>query len=240
VTTQPASAGSQRRSPLTRTRVLDAAIDLADRDGIDAVSMRRLGQELGVEAMSLYTHVRSKDDLLDGMADAVVARIPLGRRASGWHEELRLMILGARAEMLRHPWTARIVETRASPGPATIGYMDAVARVLFDGGFSTDLAHHTLHVLGSRVLGFSQDLFDDGAEVDPAVAAAAAQQLAAVYPSVGAIAMAASHEGGLGGCDDDVEFTFGLDLILDGLERERSRQAGPPDARTDRDDWRQW
>ncbi len=123
---------------------------------------------------------------------------------------------------------------------ATIGYMDAVARILFDGGFSTDLAHHTMHVLGSRVLGFSQDLFDDGAEVDPAVASAAARQLATLYPSVGAIAMAASHEGGLGGCDDDVEFTFGLDIILDGLERERARQAGPPDGRKDRGEWRQW
>ncbi len=240
MTTQPASAGSERRAPLTRTRVLEAAIDLADRDGIDAVSMRRLGQELGVEAMSLYTHVKSKDDLLDGMADAVVARIPTSRHAAGWHETLRATILGARAEMLRHPWTARIVETRSAPGPATIGYMDAVARILFDGGFSADLAHHTMHVLGSRVLGFSQDLFDDGAEVDPAVAWASAQQLAAVYPSVGAIAMAASHEGGLGGCDDDVEFTFGLDIILDGLERERARQAGPPDGRKDRGDWRQW
>ena len=240
MTTQPASAGSERRAPLTRTRVLEAAIDLADRDGIDAVSMRRLGQELGVEAMSLYTHVKSKDDLLDGMADAVVARIPTSRHAAGWHETLRATILGARAEMLRHPWTARIVETRSAPGPATVGYMDGVARILFEGGFTADLAHHALHVLGSRVLGFGQDLFDDGAEVDPAVASAAARQLAAVYPSVGAIAMAASHEGGLGGCDDDVEFSFGLDIILDGLERERSRQAGPQDGRTDRGDWRQW
>ena len=120
MTTQPASAGSERRAPLTRTRVLEAAIDLADRDGIDAVSMRRLGQELGVEAMSLYTHVKSKDDLLDGMADAVVARIPTSRHAAGWHETLRATILGARAEMLHHPWTARIVETRSAPGPATI------------------------------------------------------------------------------------------------------------------------
>jgi AcrR family transcriptional regulator len=240
VTTEPAATGSERRTTLTRARVLDAAIELADRDGIDAVSMRRLGQELGVEAMSLYTHVKNKDDLLDGMADAVVARIPLGRRTTGWHESLRATILGARAEMLRHPWVARIVETRSAPGPATIGYMEAVARTLFEGGFTVDLAHHTLHVLGSRVLGFSQDLFDDRSEFDPEVAAAAARQLAARYPSVGAIALAASHEGGLGGCDDDVEFTFGLDIILDGLERERARQAGSPDGRKDRGDWRMW
>jgi AcrR family transcriptional regulator len=217
-----AATDSDRRTTLTRARVVDAAIDLADREGIDAVSMRRLGQELGVEAMSLYTHVKGKDDLLAGMADAVVAQVPVERIDADWQTALRAMILGARAAMLRHPWAARVIEASEQPGPATIGYMDAVAAVLLDGGFSADLAHHALHVLGSRVLGFSQDLYDDKAEVDLEVAAAFARELAQTYPSVGAIALAASHEGGLGGCDDDVEFVFGLDLILDGLERLRS------------------
>ncbi len=211
-----------RRATLNRARVLEAAIDLADREGIDAVSMRRLGQELGVEAMSLYTHVKGKDDLLAGMADAVVAHVPVERVEGDWRAALRAMILGARSEMLRHPWAARVIEASEQPGLATIGYMDAVAAVLLDGGFSADLAHHALHVLGSRVLGFSQDLYDDKSEVDPAAAAAFAHELAKAYPSVGAIALAASHEGGLGGCDDDLEFLFALDLILDGLERLRA------------------
>ena len=96
---------------------------------------------------------------------------------------------------------------------------------MLEGGFSVDLAHHGLHVLGSRVLGFNQDLFDDKGAADPEAAAAIARELAGVYPSVVAIALAASHEGGLGGCDDDVEFAFGLDLILDGLERQRARRS---------------
>jgi AcrR family transcriptional regulator len=211
-----------RRATLNRARVVEAAIELADREGIDAVSMRRLGQELGVEAMSLYTHVKGKDDLLAGMADAVVAQVPVERVQGDWRARLRTMILGARAAMLSHPWAARVIEASEQPGPATIGYMDAVAAVLLEGGFSADLAHHALHVLGSRVLGFSQDLYDDKGEVDPEVVATFARELAKTYPSVGAIALAASHEGGLGGCDDDLEFVFGLDLILDGLERLRA------------------
>jgi AcrR family transcriptional regulator len=208
--------------------VIEAAIELADREGIEAVSMRRLGQALGVEAMSLYTHVQSKDDILDGMADAIMARVPTTRPGGGWRPALRRMILGSRAELLRHPWAALVIESRTEPGPATIAYMDAIAGVLLDGGFSPDLAHHALHVLGSRGLGFSQDLYDDKAEVDPEAAAEIARQIASVYPSVGAIALAASHEGGLGGCDDDVEFAFALDLILEGLELRRVRErAGP-------------
>ncbi len=215
-----------RREPLTRARVVDAAIELADREGFEAVSMRKLGLVLGVEAMSLYTHVQGKDDLLDAMADAIVATIPSGTIEGDWQARLRHTILGARSTLLRHRWAARVIEARTSPGPATIRYMDTVAGIMLAGGFSVDLAHHALHVLGSRVLGFSQDLYDDKTDVDPAAVAAMARELSRMFPSVGAIALAASHEGGLGGCDDDVEFAFGLDLILDGLERHRARHEG--------------
>jgi AcrR family transcriptional regulator len=229
-----------RRAPLSRVRVLDTAIDLADRDGIDALSMRRLALELGVEAMSLYTHIRGKEDLLDGMADAVVGRIPEARRGQGWHEPLRALILGARSVMLRHPWAARVILSREQPGPATIRYLDAVAGTLLDGGFSVGLAHRSMHVLGSRLLGFGQDLYDDAAD-DPEVAVTIARGLPPRFPSFAAIALAASHEGDLGGCDDDVEFAFGLDLILDGLERERVRRAGTAmPGRQAPADWRQW
>lgn len=209
------------RTPLNRARVLEAAVDLADRDGIESVSMRRLGQELGIEAMSLYTHVRGKDDLLDGMVEVVVARIPLEPDGSDWQTSLRQTIFGARAVLLRHPWAPRIIETRDVPGPAMLRYMDAVTGILRDGGFSIELTHHALHVLGSRILGFSQDLFNDSEELDPAAAATFAAELAGVFPHIGEIALAASHDGGLGGCDDDVEFAFGLDVILEGLERRR-------------------
>ena len=218
------AASEDRRDPLTRARVIEAAIDLADRDGIEAVSMRKLGLELGVEAMSLYTHVQAKDDLLDGMADAIVATIPIGSTDGDWQAQLRQTILGARGTLLRHRWAARVIETRTGPGPATIHYMDTVAGILLGGGLGVDLAHHSMHVLGSRVLGFNQDLYDDKADVDPAATATMARELSVMFPSVAAIALAASHEGGLGGCDDDVEFSFGLDLILDGLERRRATE----------------
>ena len=209
-----------RRIPLTRARVLEAAVALADRDGIEAVSMRNLGQELGIEAMSLYTHIRGKEDLLDGMVDAVVGEIPVDPDGPDWRTTVRRTILDARTVMLRHRWAARIIETRNAPGPATLAYMEAVTGIVRAGGFTVDLTHHAMHVIGSRVLGFNQDLYDSGAP-DPETAAMFAAQLAGAYPNIAAIAMAASHEDGLGGCDDDYEFAFGLDLILDGLERRR-------------------
>jgi len=226
MTVAPESRTEDRRAPLTRTRVLEAAVDLADREGIDAVSMRRLGQGLGVEAMSLYTHIRGKDDLLDGMVDAVVAEIPIDTSGAEWQTTLRRQILDARAVMLRHPWAARVIETRSAPGLATLEYMEAATGIIRDAGFTVDLTHHAMHVLGSRVFGFNQDLYDSGAG-DPEAAAAFASQLAAAYPNIAAIATAASHEGGIGGCDDDYEFAFGLDLILDGLERRRTAAQEP-------------
>ncbi len=209
--------------PLHRDRVLEAAVALADRDGIGSVSMRRLGQELGVDPMSIYNHVRDKDDLLDGMVDVVVGEIgPLPSPGRGWKTATRATILSARATMLRHPWAARIIETRTAPSPATLHYMDDVVGMLRTGGFSLDLTHHALHVLGSRIFGFNQDLFDDSeGGPDPAATAAIAEQMAASFPNVSELAAAVSHDGGLGACDDDVEFAFGLDLILDGLERLR-------------------
>jgi AcrR family transcriptional regulator len=217
----PDQQSEDRRTTLTRARVLEAAVALADRDGIDAVSMRNLGQGLGIEAMSLYTHIRGKDDLLDGMVDAVVAEIPVDAEGPDWMTTLRRTILDARSVMLRHRWAARVIETRSAPGLPTLAYMEAVTGIVRDGGFTVDLTHHAMHVLGSRVFGFNQDLFDDSGVPDPETAAAFAAQLASAYPNIAAIAGAASHEGGLGGCDDDYEFAFGLDLILDGLERRR-------------------
>lgn len=224
-----AEARSGRRAPLTRERVLGAAVELADREGLEAVSMRRLGQELGVEAMSLYSHVRGKEDLLAGMADLVVGDVAPPGRSKGWKRTLRATILAARDVMLRHRWAPAVLESRSEPGPATLRYVDAVVGVMRHGGLSVDLCHHALHLLGSRVLGFSQDLFDDGAEQDAAALAAFAEALADTHPHVVEIALAASHDGGLGPCDDDVEFRYALDLILDGLERRAA--AGPSTGR---------
>jgi len=214
---------TERRAPLTRERVLQAAVELADRDGIEALSMRKLGKELGVEGMALYRHVRGKEELLDGIVDAVVGEIRAPRGGTDWKADMRALALGARTVMLRHPWAPRVLVDRKEIGPATLGHIDAVLGILSAGGFSIDMAHHALHVLGSRILGFTQDPFNDSADPRPSPEAAVqqAKALAVHFPNVGELALAATHEGALGGCDDDFEFDFSLDLILDGLDRKR-------------------
>jgi AcrR family transcriptional regulator len=212
---------AERRETLTRQRVLEAAVELADRHGIESVSMRRLGQELGVEAMSLYTHVRSKDDLLDGMVEVVMGHVPGVDMRGGWKAALRTAILGARRVLLRHPWTPNVIETRVAPGPSMLRQYDAVMGILRGGGFSLDLTHHAIHMLGSRLLGFTRELFDDSPDLDPETAQAMAQQLGPIYPHVAEMALGATHDGGLGGCDTNFEFELALDVILDGLERLR-------------------
>ena len=223
-----ATARRTARGPtaLTKDRIIATAVDLADRDGIESLSMRKLGQELGVDPMSLYNHVRDKDDLLDGIADAVVGEIDPPSAGGDWRTSMRDVLLAARDAMLRHPWAAAVLESRETPGPATMRHMEVVLGILRRGGFSIDLAHHGLHVLGSRVFGFSQDLFDDKSEPIPDTQAlqAISRDMAVAYPNIAELALAVRHEGGLGGCDDDVEFRFGIDLILDGLERMRERE----------------
>lgn len=219
----PTVTSAQPRTPLTKERVLRAAIELADQSGIESLSMRKLGQTLGVEAMSLYNHARNKEDILDGIVDMVVGEIELTSRDLDWKTALHTQVMAARGVLLRHSWAPRIIEARKNPGPATMRYMESVIGMLRTGGFSVDLTHHAMHVLGSRIYGFNQELYDDagGSDMTPEVAAIMAQEMAATYPYITELTMAVSHEGGLGGCDDDVEFAFGLDLILDGLDHLR-------------------
>jgi AcrR family transcriptional regulator len=219
-----ANPNAVARIPLSKERVLRAAVDLADRGGSEAVSMRKLGQELGVDAMSLYHHVQSKDDILDGIVDAVVGEIDVTPADTDWKTAMRQLVLAARTVMLRHPWAPRMIDSRTDLSPASMRHIEAVLAILRAGGFSVDLAHHSLHVLGSRVFGFNQDLYDESAsgEISPERAALLAREMADKYPNIAELAMAASHDGPLGGCDDDFEFAFGLDLILDGLERRRA------------------
>jgi AcrR family transcriptional regulator len=215
---------TEPRTRLTRERVLRAAIGLADRDGIEALSMRKLGQELGVDAMALYRHVHGKDDLLDGVAELVVGEIERPPASDDWKGALRGHAMAARHVMLRHPWARRVLEQRGTSGPASLAHIEAVLATLFGAGFSIEVAHHALHLLDSRIFGFNQALFEDSgpADISPEIEAATIRALAG-YPAISELAKAASHEGVLGRCDDDVEFAFGLDLILDGLERLRAR-----------------
>jgi len=216
------------RAALSKDRVLRAAVSLADEGGIAALTMRRLARELEVEAMSLYHHVADKDQVLDGMVDVVVGEITAGVRdggassdGAGWKAAVRHRILAARQVLLRHPWAPGVIETRTTMSPTVLRYFDSLTGLLLGGGLSADLAHHALHALGSRALGFSQEMFDP-ANGDPGPdAATMLERMAGEYPNITKVVMGASHDAGstLGWCDDQFEFEFGLDLILDGLER---------------------
>jgi AcrR family transcriptional regulator len=219
-------ATAERRTPLTRNRVLAAAVELADRGGFEALSMRKLGQELGVDAMALYRHVRSKDDLLDGLVEVIVGRIEPSVTRDNWKAALRVQAMAARSVMLQHPWARQVLEERGTGGPASLVHIEAALATLHDGGFSIELAHHALHLLGSRIFGFTMDLFEESASVDPPPDPAAMARAMAGYPRIIELATSVSHEGVLGACDDDVEFAFGLDLILEGLERIRAAATG--------------
>ena len=216
---------ARRRVPLRKERVLRAAMSLADRGGIDALSMRKLAQELGVEPMSLYNHVRDKEDILDGIVDVVISEIEVPTSGHDWKTSVRETIMAARTVLLRHPWAPRVLESRKNPSLATLQYFEAVMAILRRSGFSVAMTHHALHVLGSRILGFTQELFKDSDQMASGPEAVAMfAQIADKIPYGIEMAMAVSHDGGLGGCDDDVEFAFALDLILDGLERLRAAE----------------
>lgn len=210
-----------RPGRLDRERIVAAAVGLADRHGLGSVSMRRVAQELDVDPMSLYRYVASKDALLDAMTDSVVAQIVPVTDADTWQDAARATMLAARATMLRHPWTATVRKTRTTPTPAELRHLDTLLGILRDAGFDVELTHHAIHVLGSRVLGFSHDLYDDTGSDSPDVSAAQARAWAESHPRLAELARAVSHGGALGGCDDDDEFVFALDLALEGLERRR-------------------
>lgn len=226
-------ADEQPRPPLSRARVLNAAVEVADRDGLEALTMRRLARELGVEAMSLYHHVANKEAILDGAVEVVVEamvdaahRIETPDPHDNWHAALRARILAAREVLLRHPWAPRVLDTRTTIIPALVGYYDGVLAILRAGGFSYALAHHALHALGSRALGFTQELFEpedpEAAEIETT---AMLEQMADQFPHLVGMLAEVTHDdpdGTLGWCDDQFEFEFALDLILDGLERRRA------------------
>ena len=217
-------AGAQPRVPLSRERVLDTAVALADGGGVDAVSMRRIAQELGVVPMALYKHVANKDELLDGMIDVVVGEIDPPAGGTDWKTAIRRRVLSARGALLRHPWASRVIESRTEPTPTVLEYMDSMIGIFRAGGFSIDLTHHAMHAMGSRLLGFSQELFDDTADLDAEQGAAMLRELADRFPNITELVAAITHDQAsvVGqGCDDQFEFEFALDLMLDGLERLR-------------------
>ena len=211
---------STRRAPLTRERVLRAAVDLANTAGIDALSMRKLGDALGVEAMSLYNHVSNKSELLDGMVDVVFAEIDLPPSDVDWRTAMRTRALSARRVLTRHRWAIGLMESRSAPGPATLRHHDAMLGCLRRAGFTVAMTGHAYALLDSFVYGFAVqetslpfDSPEDAAQVAHDILR---QAPAGEYPYLAELAaervMQADYDFG-------DEFEVGLDLLLDSLER---------------------
>ncbi|WNM28165.1 TetR family transcriptional regulator [Demequina capsici] len=236
----PTVQTSAPRSPLSRVRVIAEALTLADQAGLDGLSMRALAERLGVVPMALYKHVSNKEELLDALVDAVIAEVAPGTVDGGWKAQAREQLLAARRTMLRHPWAWRAIETREAPSPAALDRMEVMIATLRAGGLSAPLVHHVMHALGSRLWGFSQEVFATGPQpTDPGIAAQAMEMMAARWPRVLESAMSTLHQQGSAvgpGCDDETEYLFAIDLILDGAER--LHDAGwSPAARSDGAPW---
>ncbi len=203
---------------LTRDTILEAAVALADERGIDALSMRKLAETLGIEAMSLYNHLKNKDDLLDGMVDAVVAEIKLPIANIEWKSAMRQRAISAHSMLLRHPWASMLIVSRINIGPAMLSYGDATLGCLRAAGFSYALADHAINAMDSHIYGFT--LLQSNFPIEEKEYVQAAEQFlpmlpASTYPHVHGLA-----EEVISGRYSGVNaFTFGLDLILDGLER---------------------
>jgi AcrR family transcriptional regulator len=226
MTTTGAGRAAQR-IPLNRERVLHAAVALADESGSESLSMRKLGEAVGVEAMSLYHHVTNKDDLLDGMIDVVFGEIELPSDCGDWMGSMRRRALSARQVLARHGWAIRFMESRTSPGPATLRHHDAVLGCLRNAGFSVQLAAHAFSVLDSYIYGYA--LQERSLPFDtPQQTAELAQEILARFPvnEYPHLAELTAEHVLQPGYDYGNEFAFGLDLILEGLERASSSAAG--------------
>ena len=210
------------RTPLKRERVLRAALVLADTSGIDSLTMRNLGRELGVEAMSVYNHVANKDDILDGIVDLVFGEIELPPDGAEWKPAMRKRAISAHEALLRHPWAASLMQSRTKPGPATLRHHDTVLGTLRKAGFTVVLAARAVSVIDGYVYGFALQQINIPLQTPEQVAEVGEgilRQLAGAYPH---LAEMITEHAMKPGYDYAEEFEFGLDLILDGLEEARN------------------
>jgi len=218
-------ATSESREPVTRDRAIRVAIALADAGGLESLSMRKLASELKIEPMSLYYHVTNKEDLLDGMLDIVYSEFSTPRAGDEWREAMRLRASSTRSVLARHPWAISI-KARTSPGPATLGHLDAVIGCLVAAGFSMPLTGHAMSILDSYVQGFAQQEaalpFDQTGDIGAATEEIIAQQqsMQEAFPNLASMAATLILQPGYAYGN---EFTFGLELILDGIEAARAR-----------------
>lgn len=211
---------TQRREPLNQERVLEAAIKLADQGGIESMSMRKLGQELGVEAMAVYYHFASKDEVLDGIVDLVFSEIDLPAPDADWKTAMRQRAISVREVLSRHRWAIGLMESRSNPGPVNLRHHDAVIGNLRAAGFDIAMAAHAYSLLDSYTYGFALTKMNLPFETSEDVAKVAHSMLqpfpANEYPNL--LEMLTEHVM-KPGYDYVDEFEYGLDVILDGFER---------------------
>lgn len=214
--------GAGGSTPLSKERVLRQALALADKEGIDALSMRRLGRELGAGAMSLYHHVGNKEELLDGMVDLVFAEIHLPESGGRWQAAMRARAVSAREVLARHPWAITLMESRTTPGPANLRHREAVTASLRKAGFSIQMATHANWLLDSYIYGFAlQEASLPFADADELADMTHEVFLPQLPPEEYPYLNEAATELMEGDYDPADEFTYGLDMILDALERGR-------------------
>ena len=221
-----AARDGNTRPRLSRERVLQGAVAVADKGGIAALTIRSLAAELGVKPMSVYHHVANKDEILDGIVDLVFAEIELPTIGGDWHEEMRRRAASAREAMRRHPWAIGLVETRTSPGWATLKHHDAVIGTLRAGGFSVEMTAHAFALIDAFVYGFALSeatLPFNGPDTVPEVAEQMMAQFSpADYPHL--VEFSVEHVM-KPGYDYAEEFEFGLSVVLDGLAKSLSEDS---------------
>ncbi|MFE1906800.1 TetR/AcrR family transcriptional regulator [Streptomyces gardneri] len=210
--------GGARRTPLSRERVIRTAVAVADEKGSAALSMRAIAAPLGVEAMSLYHHVAGRDDILDGMVDAVFGEIDLPPYDTDWKSAMRARAFSARAALLRHPWAIGLMDSRSRPGPSTLRHHDAVIGALRTAGFSVPMTAHAVSLIDSYLYGFVlQEIslpFSGSAELDEVAGAILHDLPADTYPHLTELATQLVLTPGYDYAD---EFAFGLARVLDAL-----------------------
>ncbi len=210
------------RIPLSRERVLRCAVELADRGGIEALSMRNLAKELSVRPMALYYWFKNKDQLVDGLVDLVFSEVDMPSPGVGWQIAMRQRAVSVRQALSRHPWAVGLMESRRNPGPATLRHHDAVLGSLRQAGFSIGMTALAYSLMDSYIYGFAlqqQNLPFDVSEAPPAVAQDFLDQFPAdEYPYLAELTVEHVMQPGY---DYGAEFERGLDLILEGLDRAR-------------------
>jgi len=208
---------TETRAPLSRERILQAGIELADASGVEALTMRRLGDELGFEAMSLYRHVANKQDLLDGMLDLVLAEWQLPDRAGDWQEAIRVSANSVHEALRRHPWAARLLMTGSHLRPVRLRYMDGLLSRLRAAGFDATTTYSVYHLLDGYIFGFS--LWEIAYTTIPIDAEVVSRLMQTIpwddYPDLAEHRDQHMNEGPH---HEASAFEVGLDLILDGLQ----------------------